>query len=195
VLDRPIERLPRHFPRLVGAKLLYGSGAMWVYRLTATAPRAYLATHLSPVDSEAVLAQAELPDFDRANEALVDEASVPLIKGDYGLKDGATEPDPAKGAVKITGYRRNEVALSVETDRNSVVILHDIYYPGWEAYVDGERRPILRANLLFRGVEVGPGEHRVEFRFRPLSVDNLVAAATGLMNGEKDDDAGQSTVE
>jgi len=30
---------------------------------------------------------------------------------------------------------------------------------------------------------------------RPLSMDNLVAAATGLMNGEKDDDAGQSTVE
>ena len=38
-------------------------------------------------------------------------------------------------------------------------------------------RPILRANLLFRGVEVGPGSHRVEFRFRPLSIDNLVAAA------------------
>ena len=53
--------------------------------------------------------------------------------------------------------------------------------PGWEVYVDGERRPILRANLLFRGVEVPPGRHRVEFRFRPLSVDNLVAAATDLM--------------
>ena len=26
VLDRPIEKLPRHFPHLSGAKLLYGSG-------------------------------------------------------------------------------------------------------------------------------------------------------------------------
>ena len=33
VLDRPLERLPKHFPRLNGARLLYGSGAMWVYRL------------------------------------------------------------------------------------------------------------------------------------------------------------------
>src|SRR4051794_117564 len=194
VLDPPIERLPRHFPRLVGAKLLYGSGAMWVYRLNATTPRAYLATQLTPVDSEAVLAQAELPEFDRVNEALVDEASVPLLKGDYGLKDGATEPDPAKGSAKITGYRRNEVALSVETDRNSIVVLHDIYYPGWEAYVDGERRPILRANLLFRGVEVGPGEHKVEFRFRPLSMDNLVAAATDLMSRKGDDGEGETAV-
>ena len=187
VLDRPLERLPRHFPRLGGTKLLYGSGAMWVYRLESGAPRAYLATHLVPVDSETVLQQAELPDFDRANEALVDEANVDMLKGDYGLRDDTTAADPAMGTAKITGYGRNEVVLAVETDRNSVVVLHDIFYPGWEAYVDGKRRPILRANLLFRGVEVGPGRHTVEFRFRPLSMDNLVAAATDLVSRDRED--------
>jgi hypothetical protein len=187
VLDRPLERLPRHFPRLGGTKLLYGSGAMWVYRLESGAPRAYLATHLVPVDSETVLQQAELPDFDRANEALVDEANVDMLKGDYGLRDDTTAADPAVGTAKITGYGRNEVVLAVETDRNSVVVLHDIFYPGWEAYVDGKRRPILRANLLFRGVEVGPGRHTVEFRFRPLSMDNLVAAATDLVSRDRED--------
>jgi hypothetical protein len=191
VLDRPIERLPRHFPRLAGTKLLYGSGTMWVYRLETGTPRAYLATHLVPVDSETVLRQAELPEFDRPNEALVDEASAEALKGDYGLRDGATQPDPAVGSAKIASYRRNEVVLSVETDRNSVVVLHDIYYPGWEAYVDGKRQPILRANLLFRGVEVGPGRHLVEFRFRPLSMDNLVAAATGLVSGDEGETATQ----
>jgi hypothetical protein len=187
VLDRPLERLPRHFPRLGGTKLLYGSGAMWVYRLESGAPRAYLATHLVPVDSETVLQQAELPDFDRANEALVDEANVDMLKGDYGLRDDTTAADPAVGTAKITGYGRSEVVLAVETDRNSVVVLHDIFYPGWEAYVDGKRRPILRANLLFRGVEVGPGRHTVEFRFRPLSMDNLVAAATDLVSRDRED--------
>ena len=73
------------------------------------------------------------------------------------------------------------MVLTVEADRNSVLVLHDIYYPGWEVTVDGERKPLLRANLLFRGVEVPAGRHRVEFRFRPLSVDNLVAAASGLI--------------
>ncbi len=183
VLDRPLERLPRHFPRLAGAKLLYGSGTMWVYRLNPGEPRAYLATRLLPVDSESVLAQAELPDFDRANEALIDETSLDLVKGDYGLRDAAIEPAPAQGSVAIASYGRNDVVLSVETDRNSVVVLHDIYYPGWEAYVNGERRPVLRVNLLFRGVEVGPGRHRIEFRFRPLSFDNLVAAASDLIGG------------
>jgi hypothetical protein len=189
VLDRPLERLPRHFPRLAGTKLLYGSGTMWVYRLETGAPRAYLATHLVPVDSETVLQQAELPDFDRLNEALVDEASIDALKGDYGQRDGATAAGPAIGSAEITGYGRNEVLLAVETDRNSIVVLHDIYYPGWEAYVDGKRQPILRTNLLFRGVEVGPGRHIIEFRFRPLSMDNLVAAATDLVSRDRGDES------
>src|SRR4051794_1255620 len=194
VLDPPIERLPRHFPRLTGTRLLYGSGTMWVYRLNGGTPRAYLATHLVPVDSESVLEQAELPDFDRPNEALVDEASVASIKGDFGLGDAAAASEPANGSVQITDYGRNQVTLAVETDRDSVVVLHDIYYPGWEARVDGERRPILRTNLLFRGVEVGPGRHTVEFRFRPLSMDNLVAAATDLMSRKGDDGEGETAV-
>jgi hypothetical protein len=52
--------------------------------------------------------------------------------------------------------------------------------------VDGESRPVLRANLLFRGVEITPGRHRVEFEFRPLSLDNLFAAASDLMTDAPD---------
>jgi Bacterial membrane protein YfhO len=185
LLDRPLERLPKHFPRLSGAKLLYGSGAMWVYRLSPSAPRVYLASRLIPVESETVLAQEELPEFDRVDEALIDHLDVERVKGDYGLRDTVTDPDPPQGSAKIASYGRNKVIVDVDTDRNSVVVLHDIYYPGWEAYVDGERRPILRANLLFRGIEVPPGRHRVEFRFRPLSVDNLMAAATDLLASDE----------
>lgn len=181
VLDRPADRLPKHFPQLTGAKLLYGSGEMWVYRLNEGMPRAYLATKVVPVDSEAVLGQDELPEFDRAATALVDEESAALLKADHGRADPTADPAPAKGSVTIRGYRRNVVTLDVDTDRDGVVVLHDIAYPGWEVTVDGVKQPILRANLLFRGVEVPAGRHVVEFAFRPLSMENLVAAATELM--------------
>jgi hypothetical protein len=187
VLDRPAERLPRHFPRVNDAKLLYGSGQMWIYRLAPAMPRAYVASRLVRVDSEAVLSQDELPEFERASEALIDEGAVEDVKADLGQHAGA-EPgteEPVRSSARVTRYERNAVALDVETNHAGLLVLHDIYYPGWVAIVDGEARPILRANLLFRGVEVGPGRHRVEFRFRPLSVDNLVAAATELV--EKDD--------
>lgn len=192
VLDRPAERLPKHFPQLTGAKLLYGSGEMWIYRLDPAKPRAYLATRLVPVDSESVLDQDELPDFEGNDTALVDKDSVPKISGEFGLKDPAAPVTAAKGTATILAYRRNIVTVEVETDRDSVLVLHDIFYPGWQARVDGARRPILRTNLLFRGVEVPAGKHVVEFKFRPLSVDNLVAAASELL--ARDDDAGETAV-
>ena len=43
------------------------------------------------------------------------------------------------------------------------------------------------ANLLFRGVEVGAGHHRVEFKFDPLSFDNLLAAAAEVVAGETEE--------
>ncbi len=51
VLDRPIEQMPRHFPRLNGAEVVYGTGKMWVYRLNVESPRVYLAHHVTPVES------------------------------------------------------------------------------------------------------------------------------------------------
>ena len=187
VLDRPIERLPRHFPRLTGVKLLYGSGQMWIYRLNTSSPRAYVASRVLPVDSDAVLDQEELPEFDRAEEALVDETSVRLLDHRFTTPMSDAGPAPTKSEARIADYQRNSVTIDVETDHAGILVLHDIYYPGWEVTVDGEEKPVLRANLLFRGVEVGPGRHEVRFEFRPLSVDNLVAAAANLVNNTPDD--------
>jgi hypothetical protein len=141
VLDRPADKLPKHFPRLVGAEVIYGSGSMWIYRLNTNSTRAYLATRLVPVESDEVLSQEELPEFDRAREALIDKRSLDELTGYYGLRDDGVEPPPGKSSVRIERYDRNAVRLHVETDRPGVVVLHDLDYPGWEAFVDGERRP------------------------------------------------------
>ena len=182
VLDRPAEKLPRHFPRLTDAEVVYGTGRMWIYRLNASGPRAYVAHHVSPVDSEAVLGQDELPEFNRETEALIDHESLPLLKARYA--PAGPGPDRARGEARIVSYQRNSVTLEVESSEQGILVLHDIHYPGWEASVDGERRPILRTNLLFRGIEVPAGRHRVEFHFRPMSLENLVAAASDLVKSE-----------
>jgi len=155
---------------------------MWIYPLNASGPRGYVAHHVSPVDSEAALGEQELPEFNRETEALIDHGSLPLLKARYA--PAASGPTEAKGEARIVSYQRNSVTLDVESSENGVLVLHDIHYPGWEAWVDGERRPILRANILFRGVEIAPGRHRVEFRFRPMSLENLVAAASDLVRSE-----------
>ena len=46
-------------------------------------------------------------------------------------------------------------------------VLADTWYPRWTADVDGLSTPILRTDVLFRGVPVPAGEHTVTFRFDP----------------------------
>jgi uncharacterized membrane protein YfhO len=54
-----------------------------------------------------------------------------------------------------------------------MLALHETWYPGWIAEIDGKRMPILRADVLFRGLEVPPGRHTVVFQFAPFSLENL----------------------
>ena len=61
---------------------------MWIYRLDEATPRVYVASQIEAVASDVILDQEELPDFERSNEALVDEGSIGLLKRDYR---GATE--------------------------------------------------------------------------------------------------------
>jgi len=65
------------------------------------------------------------------------------------------------------------------------VVLADLYYPGWEALVDGNKASIWKANYAFRAVEVEAGEHEIVFSYRPwaiqLGVPVLVAAIQGIV--------------
>ncbi|GGH25758.1 hypothetical protein GCM10007036_33080 [Alsobacter metallidurans] len=185
VLDRPADKLPRHFPRLSAATLLYSSDNMWIYRLAPAAPRAYVASRLRPVETDEVLSDEELPEFDRSTEALIDKGDLEYLDGNYTAQTDATPEDGGNASqVKILSYKRNSVKLSVTTERAGLLVLHDLYYPGWEVTVDGEEKNVLKANLLFRGVEVPAGQHQVEFTFRPLSTDNLLTAATDFVHRE-----------
>jgi uncharacterized membrane protein YfhO len=56
------------------------------------------------------------------------------------------------------------------------LLVHDLFYPGWIAEVDGKQRPIARAGRLFRAIEVPAGRHHVTIHFAPFSLENLEAA-------------------
>ena len=176
VFDRPLSRLPRQVPRPSHATLIFSSDAIYIYKLGPAAPRASFATRLRLVDTEAALDGEDLPDFDRVHEALVDVASLQQMSADYAAHEGGGVPAEANSDIDIAAYHNNRVVIDVDTDQAGMLVLHDLYYPGWQASVDGQRKPLLRANLLFRGVELARGHHVVQFDFRPFSVENLLAA-------------------
>ncbi len=78
-------------------------------------------------------------------------------------------PDEA-GAAYMVSLQPNRLRLKVEARRPSFLVLSEVYYPGWEATVDGKPAPLLKADYILRGIPVMPGEHSVELRFRPRTL-------------------------
>ncbi len=70
-------------------------------------------------------------------------------------------------SAKITTYKLNSISLDVTTPSDGILVLSEIFYPGWKAYIDGAEQNILRANWNLRALEVSQGDHKIEIRFEP----------------------------
>jgi hypothetical protein len=73
--------------------------------------------------------------------------------------------------IAIRERRANSVTVDAgPLDEYRILTFIDAYYPGWNAYLDGQPVPIYRANDAFKAVLVPPGTHRIRFVFVPRSV-------------------------
>ncbi len=64
----------------------------------------------------------------------------------------------------------NRLRVSADSRGGSWLVVSDMYYPGWEATVDGAPSEIYPADSLFRAVWMPAGSHEVVFEYRPVSV-------------------------
>jgi len=90
-------------------------------------------------------------------------------------------PDPAE-VVTITRDEPQRVELTAVLKTPGLVVLADVNYPGWTLTLDGRPAEILRVNRAMRGAAVGAGEHRLLYRYEPLSFRlGLGLSAAGLV--------------
>ncbi|MDR2927453.1 MAG: YfhO family protein [Cytophagaceae bacterium] len=74
------------------------------------------------------------------------------------------------GSIELTEYTPNRITYRANTGSPQIAVFSEIYYPaGWDAYINGVKTPIFRANYLLRGLAVPQGESTIEFRFEPVS--------------------------
>ncbi|MCA9892774.1 MAG: YfhO family protein, partial [Anaerolineae bacterium] len=71
------------------------------------------------------------------------------------------------GTATITHYEDTRVEITAKSDDGGYLVLSDAYFPGWQATIDAEAVPIIRANSLFKAIMLPPGEHDVVFEFVP----------------------------
>jgi hypothetical protein len=91
-------------------------------------------------------------------------------------------PDSCEGSVAITSEIPTRVTVSLKMRTAGLVVLSDLFHPGWKAYLNGKRAPILRTDHALRGVVVPAGMGTLEFQYQPASFRiGLVLAGCGAL--------------
>jgi hypothetical protein len=151
--------LVEHFPQ-------YPS---WLYKVNRSVPRAYVVPMArKESDSASILNRLADPTFDPMKEVILDRSTSSRPVEDFAA------------AASILRYGNDKVTVRVSLNNPGFLVLADAFYPGWRVYVDARESTIYRANLFFRAVQLPPGEHLVEFQYRPVmfQVGSIISLIT-----------------
>ena len=173
------QRLPIEFVNAftsLGAELdpnptVYKS--MFLYKNNSALPRARLvgqwelAKDGPAVFLERLQAGSVSTDVVRLNEApsvMPEKSNQPYSKVEY-VHDGS-----------------NSVELKTSSEKSAILVLADIWSPGWSVTVDGEKATLLVADHFVRAVALPAGDHDVVFRFNDPSLrQGIILSLIGLM--------------
>ncbi len=153
----------------------------YIWRKKSPSPRAWLTSRalwLKPDKILESLKTGTLPNGEKFNpyrtallEREEDKPFFPLSGGNL------------RGGAEITRYSANEIHLSASCSRTCLLVLSEKYYPGWKAYVDGEKKPVYKTDYVLRGVSLAPGDHDVIFKYQPVTVKygRIISLSTLLL--------------
>jgi hypothetical protein len=124
----------------------------FVYRNEHALPRAWI---INPPPAE--IAQADInADWAQQLAALADLAAQTVVAKEY--------------IASVTHYMPDRIEVEAQLPKPGLLVLSEIWYPGWQVVVDGKAQPVRQVAGILRGVSLGAGTHRVVFVYNPASV-------------------------
>ena len=127
---------------------------------------AWFVQHLQFVkDADAEM--AALQQLDTKHAAVADERFRSALEGSA----------LGEGRAQLTQYAPNRIAYTVESEKGGLLVFSEVYYPGWQATVDGQPAELGRVNYVLRAMKVPAGKHEVVLEFRPASVSTTNTVA------------------
>lgn len=104
--------------------------------------------------------------------------------------DGMTScSSDSTSTARVVDQKNEKITLDVRTQKTQLLVVSEVFYDEWHAFVDNKEVPIIKTNFLLRGVVVPAGSKTVEFRFispsfetgRTISIaSNIATSLLGL---------------
>lgn len=140
---------------VLGDYRLIHSGDVKIYENLDVLPRAYAVTDWqTAVSFPAALEQLTQFDDPIATAVVTTETALPQL-----VESSET------ASIRITDYMPERVVVATESTIPFLLVLSDVFYPGWQVTIDGEPATPYATNALFRGVFVPEGSHKVVWTY------------------------------
>jgi hypothetical protein len=152
--------------------VVFASGKWQVHQHPSGCPRAWIVHRTEVHKSEARIIEAvQQATFDPKEVVLLSE---PLKSG---LGSPARTEDVAFGKYAEDGFELETTASAA-----GLLVISEMYYPGWTATRNGQPVQIHKVDGLLRGVRVEPGENHVVMRYQPWTLRvGFILACSALL--------------
>jgi hypothetical protein len=161
-------------------KLLSSQESIVVYENKTALPRHFLVNRIKWVER-----REEALQYLKLHASEISKTAVLETSQKREFEDFLNKVDPKRNNVPSGTFECNGIISDQSTPNKfdtdstsdlaftstgpSLMVVSDVYYPGWQAFVDGTPVPIFRADFLFRAILVPAGQHHIQFKYQPAS--------------------------
>jgi hypothetical protein len=140
-----------------GLEPIHFDGDYWIAENRSALPRPFIPREARQVDdaAERLRLLSDLK-FDPRQIAYVEATRV-------------LPPPPYDGTARIESESPAHIVISADMKTAGLLVMPDLYYPGWNATINGKPAQILPTNHAVRGVVLPSGVSQVQFRYQPAS--------------------------
>ena len=131
----------------------------WVYENTHVLDPAWFVNNVEVISGRSnIFTRMKNGAFNPAQTAILEETpAFEIMPGD-------------SNRVQLISHDLHNIQLEADVKNRSLMVLSEVYYPaGWKAFVDGQETKIYKTNYILRSILLEPGQHKIEFVFKPKS--------------------------
>lgn len=149
----------------------------YVYLNPSYLPRAWF---VNSVEVDKPLSILKRMEYSPGQNANFDPREVVYLEEKLGKN---IQPITEGASVKVTDYRNQNIMLEANATGTNFLLLSEVYYPEWKAYVDGKETEIVKSNYFMRGIVLPAGKHKVELKFESpkFETGKMASLATNIL--------------
>lgn len=107
-----------------------------------------------------------LDNFNPKDTAVIDNSFKSIV--------GAFTPADSSSTIKQVAFDNMEIKYESNSNAANLAVFSEIFYKDWNAYIDGKKVPIAKADYVLRALVIPAGKHSIDFKFEPTVFNTSV---------------------